>query len=103
MADFLAHATVVDRLRVRAKVCCSTQTVCRGGSSLSAVRTKVVQYIRRFLEERNFIEVETPILSPQIGGANARPFATEAVAMQGVPLYLRIAPELYLKVWDALA
>ena len=60
------------------------------------IRSKLIASIRRFLDERDFIEVETPILQPIPGGANARPFRTHHHALD-TELYLRIAPELYLK------
>ena len=59
-------------------------------------RTKIVQTIRNFLDARGFVEVETPVLQPIYGGANARPFITRHNAL-GIDLYLRIADELYLK------
>ena len=60
------------------------------------VRSKVVEGIRRFLVERNFMEVETPMLQVIPGGAVARPFVTHHNAMD-IDMFLRIAPELYLK------
>ena len=59
-------------------------------------RTKITNSIRSFLNEKNYLEVETPILQPIPGGAAARPFLTHHNAMN-IPLYLRIANELYLK------
>ncbi|KAJ2788466.1 hypothetical protein H4R20_007374, partial [Coemansia guatemalensis] len=61
------------------------------------MRSQVLRYIRSFLDARQFIEVETPVLSPNVGGASARPFATSSMAFGDTPLFMRVAPELYLK------
>src|SRR2546421_9000273 len=60
------------------------------------LRSKVVREIRRFLDDRDFVEVETPMLTPLATGAAARPFKTHHNALK-IDLYARIAPELYLK------
>ena len=60
------------------------------------LRARAVSYIRRRLDALGFLEVETPVLQPLYGGAAARPFVTHHNALD-MPLYLRIADELYLK------
>ncbi len=59
-------------------------------------RALIVRELRRYLDDRDYLEVETPILHPIAGGALARPFQTHHNALD-MPFYLRIAPELYLK------
>jgi lysyl-tRNA synthetase, class II len=59
-------------------------------------RSRIVRYLRAFLDARGFLEVETPMLHPIPGGAAARPFKTHHNALDA-DMYLRIAPELYLK------
>lgn len=73
--DLLSNATGLDALRKRARV---------------------MRFLRDYLDERGFLEVETPILSRSSGGANARPFVTRSDALS-TDMQLRIAPELYLK------
>jgi lysyl-tRNA synthetase class 2 len=60
------------------------------------IRSRTVEYLRRFMGSRGFLEVETPMMHPIPGGANALPFVTRHNALK-MDLYLRVAPELYLK------
>ncbi|RDU61235.1 lysine--tRNA ligase [Helicobacter sp. MIT 14-3879] len=60
------------------------------------IRSQIISSLRKFFESRGFLEVETPMLHPIPGGANARPFVTHHNALN-IERYLRIAPELYLK------
>jgi len=60
------------------------------------LRSKIISAIREFLDEKEYLEMETPILQPLYGGANAKPFITYLEALK-MKIYLRIAPELYLK------
>ncbi|MEJ2693690.1 MAG: lysine--tRNA ligase [Candidatus Thiodiazotropha sp.] len=60
------------------------------------VRTQIIRFIRRFLDDKGFLEVETPMMQVIPGGATARPFVTRHNALD-MEMFLRIAPELYLK------
>ncbi|MCA9408290.1 MAG: lysine--tRNA ligase, partial [Candidatus Omnitrophica bacterium] len=60
------------------------------------VRSKIISFIRSFLDQRDFLEVETPMIQPMAGGARGKPFKSHHNAYD-LEVYLRIAPELYLK------
>lgn len=75
-ADMLVNQQVVDTLRLR---------------------SHIIQYLRNFLVSDNFLEVQTPIIAEEAGGAAARPFSTVATEFSEKQLSLRIAPELWLK------
>lgn len=64
--------------------------------STFVMRSRILSLMRRYLDDLGYLEVETPVLQPDLGGANARPFVTHHNALD-MPFYLRIATELHLK------
>ena len=90
----VAHKEMSEDTRIRHRY---TDLIMREEARKNAiVRIKVVRALRHALERRGFLEVETPMLQTLHGGAAARPFVTHSNALD-IDLYLRIAPELYLK------
>lgn len=90
----VAHKDMSEDSRIRHRY---TDLIMREDARKNAiVRIKVVRALRHALERRGFLEVETPMLQTLHGGAAARPFVTHSNALD-IDLYLRIAPELYLK------
>jgi lysyl-tRNA synthetase class 2 len=91
----VAHGGLADR-ELRARRRYLDLAVHPETRELFRTRARTVGYLRRFLDQREFVEVETPVLQPLYGGAAARPFVTHHHALD-MRLYLRIADELYLK------
>ena len=90
----VAHKTLAEETRVRQRY---VDMIVRPEARDNARnRAKVVRSLRAQLDDQDFIEVETPMMQVQPGGANARPFITHMNAYD-IDLYMRIAPELYLK------
>ncbi|AGP30059.1 lysine--tRNA ligase [Corynebacterium terpenotabidum] len=90
----VAHKEMSEDSRIRHRY---TDLIVREQARTNALtRIKVMRALRRALERRDFLEVETPMLQTLHGGAAARPFETHSNALD-IDLYLRIAPELYLK------
>ena len=69
----------------------------RTGTDILRFRSKIIGTIRKLLQEKGYVEVQTPVLAESAGGATARPFTTQATEFEGRELALRIAPELWLK------
>ena len=91
-AESQALADVEERYRRRYVDLLSNATV----RETFKKRTKLVQFIRRYLDERGYLEVETPMMHSLVSGAAARPFVTHHNTYD-IPLFMRIAPELHLK------